>query len=195
MVFKHCKREIMILVAILVAGIFVWAFHVSWSRPDKVHEPIGLEHPPLKCELTPDGLLAYINAERAKLGVQQLTVDPRLVTTSGQKIDAMVAEQYFGHDSPSGIIAANLIAAQGLYGIRVSENVNMNSCTDDNSWRIFKNSAPHYASLIDATYDHIGISVRSNLNYVIKKDTYVTDNNDTTGKTVSDLAVIHLADE
>lgn len=188
---KHL-RNIVIGVVVAVAACTTGAV-LALRHPDTVTPAASPTAAAQKCELTASGVLGYINAERAKLGAPQLTVDPRLITTSGQKISAMIAQEYYGHDAPDGVTTlGNLTKAQGIYG-QVGEDVDGSQNTDEAAWQAFKNSPPHYASLTDPTYRTVGISVACNLDYVVKIDTAPQIDGNATGDTVTSLVVVHLA--
>lgn len=177
-------KWIFIPVALTIVVSTVY-FHAHASKPVAKQEV---------CSLTPRGVLDRVNAERTRLGVPSLTVDSRLVTTSGQKLQAMIDQQYFGHDSPDGKVTLfNLVGNQGIYNIKVAEDTSVNTVTNEQDWLDFKASDEHYASLIDPIYKQVGISTKCGLNYVIKHDTYTGDNKDISGLTATDLTVIHLA--
>lgn len=174
----------------LSIGGFLLVRHLQTSSAPAVSSSNQVA--PQQCALTPGGILSYINGERSRLGIGRLTVDSRLVTTSKEKLNAMISEQYVGHDSPKGVTAANLIAAQGLRGVSYSEDVDPDTLTDSQTWESFKSSPLHYASLTDQTYRHVGISVDCHVNYIAKTDTAPSINGDQTGLHVTSLVIVHL---
>lgn len=151
---------------------------------------------PEQCQLTTDGILNLINAERTSKSEPILTEDTLLDTVSNDRIDMMIAGKWYGHVAPDGISPTDVMQNHGIY-VHFSEDVNSNVNTDAENWTGFKKSPPHYQSLMGTQYSRIGISVRCGIDYVNSDDTRpddikAIDGGNITGKTIKSLVVIEL---
>jgi len=123
--------------------------------------------PPLKATedspeafLTADGVLKQTNAERVKAGLQPLKVNIKLAASAKFKVEDMFYNQYFAHDSPSGIAIGDLAASVGYEFIAIGENLALGNFENDedllNAWM---NSSGHRENILNPKYTEIGVAV------------------------------------
>lgn len=152
------------------------------------------------CNLTQTGIIANINMAREGLHEAAVTELSQLDTSAAQKLQDMVSKSYYGHTSLDGSMSGDfgqLIAAQGLHGVKAGEDLDANAYTDSQVWQNFKDSPSHFASVTDSAYAHVGVSVACNVHYTNVKDTSPESepqlNGNTTGMDITSLVVVHLA--
>lgn len=83
---------------------------------------------PSGLELAPDPeaesrMLALVNAERTKVGLPELALDPRLVPVARQHSEEMFRLRYFGHQSPVTGSPFDRLEAAGIEYSRAGENL------------------------------------------------------------------------
>lgn len=110
-------------------------------RPDRESQMVGL-----------------VNAERAKVGLPALTVDPALTRLARMKSADMVARDYFGHISPTYGSPFDMMRANGITYRAAGENLaaatNLALAFDG-----LMRSPGHRANILRAGFTHIGIGV------------------------------------
>lgn len=100
-------------------------------------------------------LLILTNAERAKVGVAPLTIDPRLNASAQAKADELARTNHFQHIAPDGKRGITYIPADVLGCQYVSENLAMYDMTPVDGWM---GSPPHRAAILDPKYDLVGFA-------------------------------------
>lgn len=83
---------------------------------------------PSDLQLDPDPdaeaqMVALVNQERINVGLQPLTVDPRLIPVARQHSEEMFRLKYFGHQSPVTGSPFDRLAAAGIHYTRAGENL------------------------------------------------------------------------
>ena len=110
-------------------------------------------------------MLTQTNAQRVKIGLKPLTLDPRLSAAARLHALEMAQKNYFSHTSPTPSFETptNRIHAAGSLDWGAGENIALNEEAVANVgatlMRQWMNSPPHRASILDKTYTHIGIGV------------------------------------
>jgi uncharacterized protein YkwD len=188
---KWLSKAIISLIALLIMGYIgvVIGYNLNSNKAQPVNSS---KVAATTCSLSSEGLLKLINQERAKKGAPKLTVDPRLVKTSQQKLDKFISEKYVGHDTPSGVPFDKEIRQAGISG-QVSEDMGYGARSNKEAMAFYKSSPLHYDSLISPIYSYVGISTNCNVNYIAQTDTMPSVDGDQTGNRVTSLDVIHLA--
>lgn len=103
-------------------------------------------------------MVGLVNAERAKVGLPALTVDPALTRLARMKSADMVALDYFGHISPTYGSPFDMMRANGITYRAAGENLaaaTSLALAFDGLMR----SAGHRANILRAEFTHIGIGV------------------------------------
>jgi len=103
-------------------------------------------------------MVGLVNAERAKVGLPALIVDPALTRLARMKSADMVALNYFGHISPTYGSPFDMMRANGITYRAAGENLaaatNLALAFDG-----LMRSAGHRANILRAEFTHIGIGV------------------------------------
>jgi uncharacterized YkwD family protein len=103
-------------------------------------------------------MVGLVNAERAKLGLPALAVDPALSRLARMKSADMVARNYFGHISPTYGSPFAMMRANGITYRAAGENLaaatNLALAFDG-----LMRSPGHRANILRAEFTHIGIGV------------------------------------
>lgn len=103
-------------------------------------------------------MVGLVNAERAKVGLPALTVDPALTRLARMKSADMVARDYFGHISPAYGSPFDMLRANGITYRAAGENLaaatNLALAFDG-----LMRSPGHRANILRAEFTHIGIGV------------------------------------
>jgi uncharacterized protein YkwD len=102
------------------------------------------------------------NAERAKVGLAPLRLDPALEAVARRRAQDMASRGYFSHTSPTGETAFTLIAAAGIYAPYAGENIGYNTYPDATSAAAilsgFLASAAHRANIVGPHYTRVGVA-------------------------------------
>ena len=103
-------------------------------------------------------MVGLVNAERAKVGLPALIVDPALSRLARMKSADMVALNYFGHISPTYGSPFDMMRANGITYRAAGENLaaatNLALAFDG-----LMRSAGHRANILRVEFTHIGIGV------------------------------------
>lgn len=122
---------------------------------------------------TPDNLprvvaatLCLINKERAARGLAAVHTKPALRTAATDFSRQMVAENFFGHVSPSGAAPVDRLRAVGYiksgHGFAIAENIAAaggSDATPDAIVRLWMGSPEHRANILSHAYRDTGIGV------------------------------------
>ena len=181
------KRLAFLLFIIILGGVF-WFFKDSFlgSKLTDISEPSVLQFekvsekvaeivkreivapPPLRVEkkatpkanLTPDGILAWTNAERKKAGLPLLTANSKLSAAALAKAKDMFQNQYFAHESPGGKGVGDLVAEENYEFISVGENLALGGFENDKALvDAWMNSPGHSANILGQSWLEIGVAV------------------------------------
>lgn len=152
------RRLLLITAPIAIAIVTVLNLTViSQKTPEKpvyVTQTVNLTIP-----LNADTIFDLVNAERVKAGVPPLVRDPILDATAKERVDDMVARNYYSHYDP--IDGHKMIDDQNA-GCVQSENQNLVTVSGNrntiavNSWL---GSKSHHDALLLAEYTHTGVAV------------------------------------
>jgi uncharacterized protein YkwD len=102
------------------------------------------------------GVLGLLNVERAKHHLQPVQMDPYLVQLARLKGQDMVANNYYGHFSPTYGYSYNLLSRYHIPFKRSSENLTVagSALGAHTSWL---GSEPHYEKMLKPYWTHVGI--------------------------------------
>ncbi|MCX8151507.1 MAG: CAP domain-containing protein [Archaeoglobaceae archaeon] len=103
-------------------------------------------------------MVNLVNQERAKNGLQPLTIDMRIVKTARMKSQDMIAKNYFGHQSPTYGSPFDLMKSQGITYRSAGENL-AGAATVERAHTILMNSAGHRANILSTKFTKIGIGI------------------------------------
>ena len=105
-------------------------------------------------------LVRWINQARARLGLRELRLDGRLMSTASDHARAMAEARQASHILPGGEGAAQRLSDAGIITDRFYENVAM-ALTAEQAHRELWLSPSHRQALVDPFITHIGIGVTS----------------------------------
>ncbi len=103
-------------------------------------------------------MLALVNAERTKAGLQPLAVDLTLAQAAEAKSQDMIDRQYFAHESPTYGSPFEMMSRFGVSYRSAAENIACNQ-TVAAAHTALMNSSGHRANILNAQYTHIGIGI------------------------------------
>jgi hypothetical protein len=110
--------------------------------------------------LTDGGVLTWTNKNREDAGVSDLTRNITLTKMAQQKLNDLFTNQYFEHESPSGVGPGGLAKQVGYDYIVIGENLALGNFNGDkalvDAWMA---SPGHRANILNARYQEIGIAV------------------------------------
>ena len=109
--------------------------------------------------LTPEGILAILNAERLAIGLSPLVLNRTLTVIAEVKSADMITKQYFAHEAPDGTDIGILAARYQYEYLRVGENLAMGDFTSDADVMAgWMNSPGHRANILNPEYTEVGIA-------------------------------------
>jgi uncharacterized protein YkwD len=110
--------------------------------------------------LTRTGIIADTNIQRsANGGLPALSENALLDQIASERLDDMVAKQYFAHVSPSGSSAETVAEADGYDYIALGENLALgNFAGDAGVVAAWMGSPGHRANILDTHYTEIGVA-------------------------------------
>lgn len=157
---KWLKRLAIVAVPLVLLYIgFVVGYNLG--QTDRTPQQATVQAEPK--EPTVDELLKLVNAERAKVGVKPLTLDPLLIESAMFKAQHMNKYNYFGHVAPgekgnNGLDYAEQLGVKCLY---LSENLSEQGTYNTSGAAIagWKSSKPHYKAMVDPRYESTGIGI------------------------------------
>jgi uncharacterized protein YkwD len=121
----------------------------------------GLLDPNANSKLTVNGVVQYTNQHREQHGLLPLHYNAKLSKAAEAKIDDMLAQQYFEHNSPQGKTPADIIAEAGYEFIVVGENLALgNFLNDEVLVQAWMDSPGHRANILNGKFVEIGVAVR-----------------------------------
>lgn len=127
--------------------------------------PVAVEKPKQVVEAplpTVEELLELVNAERAKVGVRPLALDPLLNRSAQLKADDMLSGDYYAHINPTtGKNGPTYISDVGVSCYYQSENYTYNHVhrSAQNALDWWMNSPSHKAALLDPRYETTGFGI------------------------------------
>lgn len=131
-------------------------FEQKISAPD----PLIIEEKNPESFLTRIGVIQWTNFNRQKNGLPPLKENRGLNASAEAKIEDMFKNQYFAHDSPSGVGAGDLAKRSGYGFILIGENLALGDFKNDEALvEGWMNSPGHRANILNKNYTEIGVSV------------------------------------
>ncbi len=114
--------------------------------------------------LSINGIVSFTNKERSKKQLPALKNNRSLNASAEKKLEDMFSNQYFEHQSPTGINVSDLIRNADYEYIVVGENLALgNFGGDQQVVTAWMNSPGHKANIMDPRFQEIGIAVGKGL--------------------------------
>ncbi len=116
-----------------------------------------------------DEVLRLVNEERAKHGLNPVTIDPQLTAAAEDYACTMITDDYFGHYHPeTGEGPGQRATAAGYHYLAVGENLAAGQKTPDEVMEDWMNStAGHRENILNPMWVHVGLAVRTGGTYGI----------------------------
>lgn len=130
-------------------------------------ERVILTPPPLRAEnesprsfLTNDGIIEWTNIQRTNQGLLPLKENSLLNEAALAKTQDMLKDQYFAHESLSGLGVGDLADNAGYKFIMIGENLALGNFENNQVLvQAWMDSPGHRANILNQQYQEIGVSV------------------------------------
>jgi uncharacterized protein YkwD len=123
--------------------------------------PLRYQQDDSEAVLTRAGVIQQTNAQRAKYNLPPLKENQELDYSAQLKVDDMFKNQYFAHESPSGIGVTDLAGEAGYDFLAIGENLALGNFKNDEvlvqAWMV---SPGHRENILNSNYQEIGVSVK-----------------------------------
>ncbi|NNC94747.1 MAG: CAP domain-containing protein, partial [Chitinophagales bacterium] len=106
-------------------------------------------------------LVELINLERASVGAPPVKLVNELTYSSRFHSKDMADQDYFSHNSASGCTTFDRISAFYTY-LSAGENIASGFSNPETVHQGFINSPPHYSTMINASYNEVGVGYSYN---------------------------------
>lgn len=103
-------------------------------------------------------MIELVNKERVKAGLKPLSVDLRLVELARKKSQDMIANGYFGHNSPTYGSPFDMMKKAGIEYHTAGENL-AGAATVERAHEALMASEGHRRNILNPTFTHIGVGV------------------------------------
>lgn len=143
----RARSVIFVLIIALVAEGLLW-FGTTELAP----------HSELFGVIVVNALVDETNQSRVANGDATLAVSPLLMAAAQEKVDDMVANNYFAHTSPSGLTPWYWFAQVGYNFTYAGENLAVNFSDSQDVTNAWMNSAEHRANILNADFTQIGMA-------------------------------------
>jgi len=135
----------------------------GYTPSESLPAPTPTPEPGQKPAMTIDEMKAEIirltNEERVRAGVPELAVLPALMDCAQAKADDMLANHYYGHNSPVYGTPGEMIRAAIPGTKAAAENQAPWTRTPEEAYAGWAESALHLKNMINPIYTHIGVGI------------------------------------
>jgi len=128
--------------------------------PQPIPQPQPAPTPSAGLTAQEAAMLNLLNQERMRNGLAALQVDNRLVNVARQKSQDMLANNYFGHTSPTYGSPFQMMRAAGISYRTAGENL-AGASSAETAHSALMNSSGHRANILNPAYTHVGIGAVS----------------------------------
>lgn len=111
--------------------------------------------------ITPSNIVELTNLTRKNLGLDTLKVSDKLGQAAQAKADDMIINQYFAHQSPSGLTPWDWFKKVGYQYLYAGENLAVHYTASEDVQQGWMASPSHRANIVNPNYTEIGIGVQS----------------------------------
>ncbi|MFD0697745.1 CAP domain-containing protein [Paenibacillus sp. GCM10027628] len=109
-----------------------------------------------------DQVVSLVNQERAKAGLNPLTMDKSLSVMALDKAKDMYNNHYFDHTSPTYGSPFDMMTSYGIQYGYAGENIAMGQKTPQEVMQAWMNSTGHRENILSPNYTKIGVSFYNN---------------------------------
>lgn len=110
-------------------------------------------------KIAAEQLLVATNEQRAHEGSSTLTISASLSAAALEKANDMFANQYWSHDSPTGVTPWKWIADQGYTYVKAGENLARGFNNTGSIITAWMNSPKHRENVMNPAYTEVGFAV------------------------------------
>ncbi len=110
-------------------------------------------------------VVELVNKERAKVGLQPLSIRADLCRYARVKSEDMRANGYFSHNSPTYGSPFDMMRSFGITYRTAGENIAMGYSTPEAVVAAWMNSPSHRENILSSSYTHIGVGFVANGGY------------------------------
>lgn len=104
-----------------------------------------------------EAILKLVNQERAKVGVQPLTLSDKLTSIAYTKAKDMADKGYFSHQSPTYGSPFDMLKQFGVSYSYAGENIAAGQKTAEEVMNSWMNSSGHKANILNKNYTQLGV--------------------------------------
>jgi uncharacterized protein YkwD len=102
-------------------------------------------------------VVALVNAERGKQGLDPLEVNPQLMTAAQSHAADMATQDYFSHIGEDGSTVADRVNGAGYAWTALGENIAAGSATPAVVMQQWMNSSGHRTNILNPAFQQIGV--------------------------------------
>ncbi len=107
-------------------------------------------------------ILTLVNAERAKAGVDPLTLSTEVSSVAQVKSDDMAKNGYFDHNSPTYGSPFDMLSEFGVSYRTAGENIAKGQQTPEAVMKAWMNSSGHKANILSPNFKQLGVGYSAN---------------------------------
>jgi uncharacterized protein YkwD len=115
----------------------------------------------LASEINMDNVIKLTNDARAKAGAAELAENKTLDKIAKDKVNDMIANNYFAHNSPAGLSPWSWYEKDGYDYKYAGENLAINFLKAEDQQEAWMNSPDHRKNILNPNYDEIGVAVEA----------------------------------
>jgi uncharacterized protein YkwD len=126
--------------------------------------PLRYQQDDSEAVLTRTGVIQQTNAQRTKYNLPPLKENQELDHSAQLKVDDMFKNQYFAHESPSGIGVTDLAEETDYDFLAIGENLALGNFKNDEVLvQAWMDSPGHRENILNSNYQEIGVSVKKSI--------------------------------
>lgn len=136
----------------LVLSSFLTAIYydfVNVERVDRVNQ----------ISISEMGIIRFINEERLKFGLSELSYNGELHNSATMKANDMCVNQYFAHKSPDGVFFDSLLSVAGYEYDFGGENLAREFNSSKIIVKAWMASPSHRDNILEARFEDVGIGI------------------------------------
>ena len=144
-------KSILFFIAILFAGSFLFSFlRTNYSSVLGISSNISVQE-----------LLVITNQERQANGLQPLQLSNELSSAADGKANNMITENYWAHESPSGVTPWVFIKNAGYNYVYAGENLARGFTNTSDVTSAWMASPTHRQNVLSPNYKEVGFAIRT----------------------------------
>lgn len=118
-----------------------------------------LKIPNLDVKTTENRVIALVNVQRSKVGLQPLKANWQVSRVARYKSQDMINKGYFSHTSPTYGSPFTMMESFGIKFSAAGENIAMGQTTPEAVMTGWMNSPGHRSNILNPTYTEIGVGL------------------------------------